>query len=125
MFTLIQVLTQDSVAHLIRDIQVYVRFSWAFFFYMSVGTLVLMNLVTAIIVDTAVAKNNDDRETRARHKMDTKTKILRRIKELWSQMDVDRGGSISTEELKAAIKNPEVQRLWEELDIKVEEWKDL
>merc|ERR1712176_304627 len=83
MFTLCEVLTVDSANDLMRSVQHYLQYSWMFFFcYYTIATLALMNLITAIIVDTAVSKNNEDRRVVAQEKRDKKGKVLAQMREI-------------------------------------------
>lgn len=59
--TLIQTLLMDTIHELIRTIMGYVLSSRIFFYtYLATGYLVLMNLVTAIIVDNAFGVTQQD-----------------------------------------------------------------
>merc|ERR1711924_5904 len=60
-FTLLQVLTLDSWMSIARPMQDIVELSWVFFyFYIALVVFVLMNLVTAIIVDNALKRSRED-----------------------------------------------------------------
>lgn len=126
MFTLTQFLTVDSANALIRRVQHYLWYSWIFFFaYMTIATLALMNLVTAIIVDTAVKTNSEDREMLLQAKKEEKAKALSQMKDMWSRLDRDRTGTISLEELQQGFQDPEIAELLLSLDFQSDECEDL
>merc|ERR1740129_1713455 len=61
MYKLIQALLVDSIHAEMDRIMVYVWYAWMFFYaYFGFAVLVLMNLVTAILVDNAVACSRQD-----------------------------------------------------------------
>merc|ERR1719183_3012096 len=65
MYTLIQVLTLDSWTSVARPIQEYAGWSWLFFYlYIAVAVIVMMNLVTAVIVENALKNSQKDAEER-------------------------------------------------------------
>jgi len=126
MFTLIQVLTVDSVAALIRSVMLYLDFAWVFFFsYMCIATLALMNLVTAIIVNNAVTKSSEDRDNIAREVKHEKIKQLQQMQELWAGLDQDGNGTVSMQEFRAACQNEDIAKTMIAMGIKLEDTKDL
>lgn len=126
MFTLVQVMSVDSASEIIRGVYKYVPFTWMYFLsYMSISTLALLNLVTAIIVDTAVTKNSADRETIFRNKQEQKMKTLQQMKDIWDQMDMDKGGTISIDEVQAAFRDEEIRKSWLALDIHPDDVKEM
>jgi len=69
MFTMVQVLLGDSFHDFVRDIIIYVPLAWMYFYaYIAVACLVLMNLVTAIIVENAMENAHNDHEQVANQK---------------------------------------------------------
>jgi len=68
-------------------------------------TVALMNLVTAIIVENAMAKGREDNEERQNHVRKVLKKILPEIAEVFDSLDVDRSGSLAIDELANATKS--------------------
>jgi len=107
MFTLTQFLTLDSWNDVARPLRKYVVWSSAFFYtYMSMAVFVLMNLVTAIIVENALALSASDQEqvcaARQKHKHDE----LLQIKRLFGLIDLDSNDAITFQEFDSAFKDP-------------------
>mmetsp|Transcript_19132 Transcript_19132/g.47830 ORF Transcript_19132/g.47830 Transcript_19132/m.47830 type:complete len:481 (+) Transcript_19132:751-2193(+) len=110
MFTLFQVCTLDgwseNVARHILEVQpTMVWFFLAFVLFASYG---LLNLVVGVIVEStlSVAKFNNN-QTLKKKQEDRKT-ALQHIRAAFEQMDEDGSGSLSVDELKRAMENPEV-----------------
>lgn len=126
MFTLVQVLTGDSFHSIMREILLYISWSWVYFYaYISVGTIVLMNLVTAIIVDNAMEKSRKDRDHAIREKEAEQQQDIKHFGELFQAMDTDDSGSLSWEEFQASFSDPQMRRNWMLLDFQPSDCKEL
>merc|ERR1712032_96557 len=126
MYTLIQVLTMDSFHAIMRMTLQYVWWSWIYFYaYIGVAVFVLMNLVTAIIVDNAVTKSRNDVDHELRMKENSKSKDLKELQNLFEMMDADGSGTLSWEEFKESFGNAELTRRWKMLDFRPEECREI
>lgn len=125
LYTLIQVLTQDA-DHLLRGIMSYMPWSWIFFFlYEAIGKLVLLNLVTAIIVDNALKATHQDEETRVRLKEKQKREDMLELKTLFDLIDTDGNGSLSWDEFEDCFEDEQIVSKWQLLDVGPDECQDL
>merc|ERR1712151_592359 len=84
-----------------------------------------MNLVTAIIVDTAVQNSNHDLEQQTKEKYEEQEKELRMLQKLFASMDRDNSGTLSWEEFEASFKSPHLRSKWTMLDFCPEECRVL
>jgi len=126
MYTLIQVLTMDSFHAIMRMTLQYVWWSWIYFYaYIGVAVFVLMNLVTAIIVDNAVTKSRNDVDHELRMKENSKSRDLKELQNLFEMMDADGSGTLSWEEFKESFGNAELTRKWKMLDFGPEECREI
>lgn len=118
MGSLIQVLTMDSWnTNLMKPIVHYLPQSWLYFYaYIAFAVFVLMNLVTAIIVDNAVSKSRMDEDQALKEKEKEKRKGLAELEDLFEQMDTDGNGTLSWDEFKAAFNDVTLARKWKLLD---------
>jgi len=107
MFTLIQVLTLDSWNGIARPIQDRLGFSWAFFYlYIAVAVIVMMNLVTAIIVDNALSNSRRDAEDMAAAMEKAKQEELAKFKAIFQELDEDGNGELTWPEFESAFDDP-------------------
>ncbi|CAE8703946.1 unnamed protein product [Polarella glacialis] len=83
MYSLVQVVTLDSHSVIMRPLMKYIPWSWLYFYaYMAIAVLVLMNLVTAIIVENAVSNARNDEERQLRYREQKKRQELMGLKQL-------------------------------------------
>jgi len=126
MFTLVQVLTWDSMHAFIRDTIVFLPFSWLFFYaYIAVASLVLMNLVTAIIVENAMATSQNDHQQRFFEKKEKQKREMKELKTMFDAMDRDSSGAISWQEFRSSFQDEQMAKKWLLLDFKPDDCREL
>mmetsp|Transcript_17844 Transcript_17844/g.41201 ORF Transcript_17844/g.41201 Transcript_17844/m.41201 type:complete len:572 (+) Transcript_17844:57-1772(+) len=107
MFSLLQIMTGDSWAEAIvrpsEDLQTY---TWIpFVAFVSIGSLVLLNLVTAVIVNNALTITNEDKELKLRNKKIEAQAKVTSLADLFVLLDDDGSGTLTFRELEQAIKS--------------------
>jgi len=116
----------DSFHGFMRKLLVYVGWSWMFFYaYIAIAVFVLMNLVTAVIVEQAMTTSQRDQEHLAASKDAEKRKDLEELKDLFSMMDADGSGTLSWDEFQYSFLDPDICKKWKILDFQKEECKEL
>jgi len=109
MFTLTQVVTLDSWGEYTRSVMKYCPTAWIFFYlYIALGVLVLMNIVTAVLVDKALMNSMKDAEEVVKQKQRKKKEAMDHFCTLFKAMDTDGSGSLTHEEFSAGFHNKEV-----------------
>jgi len=106
MLTLMQFANADSIAGiyspLCREKPVLVP---SFLVLWLVVTVALMNLVTAIIVESAMSQGSEAAEEKANELRKVLRRILPEIEEVFDNLDSDGGGYLTIKEIKEAAKN--------------------
>ncbi|CAE8680297.1 unnamed protein product [Polarella glacialis] len=126
MFSLVQVLTLDSHVTIMRPIMKYIPWSWLYFYaYIAIAVFVLMNLVTAIIVENAVSNGRNDEERQLHYREQRKSQELVQLKQLFHLTDSDGDGSLSWDEFQLSFSDPDVCNKWKLLDFEPEECQKL
>jgi len=126
MLTLFQVMTLDSWAAIVRElmaVQVWVVFF--FIIFISIAVFVLMNLVTAIIVEHAFSNSKADEEDRAVRMEREKGKELEELRSFFELMDQDKSGTITRAELFAAAEQRKVRQKLRALNIMPRDMEEL
>jgi len=123
MFTLIQVLTLDSWNDAIaRPLMNYIPWAWVFlYFYVSFAVWVLMNLVTAIIVENALTNSKKDEEQLLAQKERGRVADLETFRDLFERMDLDHDGQLTWEEFENAFEDPGISTKLRLLDFQQED----
>jgi len=117
-FTLLQVLTLDSWMSIARPMQDVVKYSFVFFYiYIAIVVFVLMNLVTAIIVDNALLRSQEDERQVRKQKKREQQKAEKRCRRVFQAIDEDGDENLTIEELKNACADPFLGRQLQVLDI--------
>eukprot|EP00931_Biecheleriopsis_adriatica_P065266 TRINITY_DN39856_c0_g1_i1.p1 TRINITY_DN39856_c0_g1~~TRINITY_DN39856_c0_g1_i1.p1 ORF type:complete len:661 (-),score=122.89 TRINITY_DN39856_c0_g1_i1:81-2063(-) len=118
MLTLLQFIAMDSVAAVYTPL--IKKAWWLSFYFISVIVLVfvvLMNLVTAVIVESALARSNQNIEVRRAMESEQKAKYVSELYTLCLEIDSDQSGKISSEELKSCTEMTTFIRLQELLKV--------
>jgi Ca2+-binding EF-hand superfamily protein len=117
MYTLIQVLTLDSWNGISRPLMKYIWWSCFFFYaYIAFAVVVLLNLVTATIVDNAMKNSRMDEQQVLAEKQRERKQLMDQFRSLFEMMDADRSGSLTVREFESAFDLPEVSTKLQMLD---------
>mmetsp|Transcript_78795 Transcript_78795/g.139079 ORF Transcript_78795/g.139079 Transcript_78795/m.139079 type:complete len:313 (-) Transcript_78795:215-1153(-) len=126
MFTLLQVLTLDSWSELVRDTMKYIPWCWMYYYlYVAIAVFVLMNLVTAIIVENALTNSKKDEEAVVAEKDREKQIALQNIKVLFQMIDMDGNGVLTRNEFETAFEDPEIAMKLKMIDIQPKKCQEI
>ena len=86
-----------------------------FTLYIAFAVLAMMNVVTAIFIETALASAKDDRDG----------DMVNQLRALFLMTDTDESGMISWEEFNSAVDNPKLSSYFKALDLDIGEARGL
>jgi len=103
MLTLTQFVAMDSVSGFYTPIILYDNLTLIFFtMVVLIIGIVLMNLVTAVVVENAMQNSANDKSSKRAEERESKKKLMVELKELVTAMDADGSGIIDIYELSKA-----------------------
>lgn len=109
-YTLLQVLTLDSWNGIVRPMKERVWWCWMYFYaYIAVAVIVLMNLVTAILVDKALNNAKLDDQTLVELKQQAQKEELEGFVEGFRHVDLDGDGALSWQEFMHLMEVKEIK----------------
>lgn len=111
MWTLLQIMTADSWSSQIARPAINVQPSmWMFFTaYILIAMMVLLNLVTAIIVENAMNQSKEDQESLLLEMEKKKEREFKHLKKMFEAIDADGSGELDAEEFSNALEEqPEI-----------------
>jgi hypothetical protein len=126
MLTLFQVMTLDSWTGIMRPLMAKQPFVVFFFIvFISIAEFVLMNLITAVIVEHAFADAKAEESEKAKQMETDMETELKDLKNLFDRIDEDHSGKLSRGEMERAMMNKKVRQKLGKLDIKAKDLNDL
>jgi len=93
--------------------------------YLALALLGVMNVVTSVFVESAVMSAQHDRELVAQEKALQKEVAVSHMRELFHQMDVDKSGEITIEEMEYFVTEPSLGVYLESLGISADNTRQL
>jgi hypothetical protein len=122
MYFLVNILTGDEYYHVIRNIQDVVPFSWIYFYaFTAIMSLVVMNLVTATILDYALTHSKLDEQFRIEAKEAEWNAELEEMRSLFTMMDGNGNGTLSWEEFVSSFEDSYMAGKWRLMDFTSED----
>lgn len=127
MRTMTEILAVEHIsAKLMHSLPHYVEWGWYFLvIYKAVMDLLCLNLITALVVDNALANSKmaEEREKAALELL--RKKEMDQLNDLFLMMDENGDGTLTWDEFKAALKDEQVATKWKQLDFKPDEAKEV
>jgi len=126
MFTLFQIMTLDSWTGIIRPIGNAQSWTYVFFLgFIAISVFVLVNLITAVIVENAFESSKADEQDMAVVMQAEKEKEVEELQELFLECDEDGSGELTKEEFFQAVAKPKIKQKLTVLEIASSEVNEL
>jgi hypothetical protein len=96
-----------------------------FYAFIAFSVFAMLNVVSAIFIDTTIQRSKSDREFVIQTEMEGKREFIRTMHLLFVELDHDGSGEISLEELQGHMLVPKVEAYFKHLDLDVSQAKKL
>eukprot|EP00747_Dinoflagellata_sp_TGD_P062558 gnl/TRDRNA2_/TRDRNA2_153068_c1_seq5.p1 gnl/TRDRNA2_/TRDRNA2_153068_c1~~gnl/TRDRNA2_/TRDRNA2_153068_c1_seq5.p1 ORF type:complete len:915 (+),score=202.27 gnl/TRDRNA2_/TRDRNA2_153068_c1_seq5:27-2747(+) len=118
LFTLFQLMTLEDWPGVVRGVMVKYPYWWIFFVpFMMVTNFAMLNVVTAIVVERVFAIVRAEAAEEARREEKRRNVSLRKLKQLFEEIDSDGSKEIDLDEFREALQDPQVVARFMELGI--------
>eukprot|EP00929_Paragymnodinium_shiwhaense_P058811 TRINITY_DN29467_c0_g1_i1.p1 TRINITY_DN29467_c0_g1~~TRINITY_DN29467_c0_g1_i1.p1 ORF type:complete len:601 (-),score=177.66 TRINITY_DN29467_c0_g1_i1:174-1976(-) len=122
-FTLFQVLTldnwsEDIARHVVQEQ------TWLFIvfvFFISLGSFGLLNIIVAVVVENTLSTSEKDQNYVKQKKERFRQTVFSQLREIFEYADLDRSGTLTIDEVEAALDKPEVYSKLKMIDFPVED----
>lgn len=98
-----------------------VTFDICFLVYITIAFFGVLNVVSAVFVESAMASTSHFKELRIYECRKAKTELVRHMREVFMQIDRDQSGEISLDEMDLFLRDPQLKTYVESLEVTVED----
>jgi len=105
--------------------QVGIAYELLFVFFIAINALVMLNVVTAVVLDSAMQSAQHDKEMVIEDQLMAEKKYAADLRELFLEADADDTGYLTQQELKTYLEDDRVQAYLKGLDLEVSEALEL
>lgn len=126
LLTLFQLMSLENWPQVVRTVMRNQGWTVAFFVpFLMLTNFVLLNLVTAVVVENVFAVAQREASFQAKKEEENRVKAMRRLKRLFETMDQDGNGTLDIEEFEQAMQDEQVCAQFLQLGIAKYEADDL
>jgi len=126
LFTLFQLMTLEDWPGVVRESMEQERLLFAFFLpFMMFTNFAMLNVITAVVCEKVFTIARAEATMEARRTEKKRNMLLRKIKQLFDEIDIDSSKELELEEFREALKRPHVTQQFLELGIARYEADDL
>jgi len=128
MLTLIQIMTYDNWAEIVRPIGDIYPAAWIFFlFWLAIAAIGLLNLLTAVFIDALTELSKHSVEKKRKEFMEKRVGVVKWISGLFHRFDTDQSGDLDKSEVDEMFKlfdDKTFKAAMEQAEISVDNIKD-
>lgn len=127
MLTLFQIMTLDDWANGIARHVMSNQPAMAIFFilFVIITSYGIMNVVVGIIVERTLASAKLNEERNQRNQEKERARVLHDLREIFEFADKDKSGTLTIDEFRSALRQPEVERKLKLIDLPVSDAEEL
>merc|ERR1719410_2290984 len=88
------------------------EYTLLFLSFITFAVLALLNVITAVFIDAALRRSQNDRELAVQQELDSKDELVCIIQEVFMELDTNQSGSLSIDEFTKHIENEKIQAIF-------------
>eukprot|EP00931_Biecheleriopsis_adriatica_P076131 TRINITY_DN49880_c0_g1_i1.p1 TRINITY_DN49880_c0_g1~~TRINITY_DN49880_c0_g1_i1.p1 ORF type:complete len:708 (+),score=169.26 TRINITY_DN49880_c0_g1_i1:58-2181(+) len=97
----------------------------AFLVYLTFAILALLNVVTAVFVETAMQQSQNDRELLVQQDMEQKVEFVDTMQRVFEELDTDGSGTLSLDEFEKKLDDENILNFMSTLELDVDQVRTL
>merc|ERR1711957_882902 len=102
-----------------------VEYKSAFLVFIAFATLALLNVVTAVFVETAMQRSQNDRELLVQQEMEQKLEFVETVQRVFMELDGNASGTITLDEFEKQIQDETVLTFLSTLELDIDQVRTL
>jgi len=92
-----------------------------FLFFITFAVIALMNVVTAVFVESTMQRSRNDRELMTQNEIKNKKEFLETMASVFNELDDDHDGSVNLTELETQLKIPRIGAYFSSLGVEADQ----
>merc|ERR1719422_582582 len=88
------------------------EYTLLFLGFISFAILALLNVVTAVFINAALQRSQNDRELAVQQELESKDELVSVIQEVFMELDTNQSGSLTIEEFQKHIEDDKIQAIF-------------
>eukprot|EP00415_Alexandrium_ostenfeldii_P001208 UN1208 len=92
-----------------------------FIMYVAFTSFAVLNVVTGVFCETAIAGAQEEREEAVTQQMDLKSKLFARLQEIFEDLDMDSSGGLTIDEFEQSLDDERLKAYFASMDLDISE----
>lgn len=85
------------------------EYTFLFLGFISFAILALLNVVSAVFINAALQRSNNDRELAVQQELESKDELITLVQQVFIELDTNQSGSLSIDEFEKHIEDEKIQ----------------
>mmetsp|Transcript_24947 Transcript_24947/g.48655 ORF Transcript_24947/g.48655 Transcript_24947/m.48655 type:complete len:751 (+) Transcript_24947:81-2333(+) len=100
-------------------------YRFSFLIFITFAVLSLMNVVTAVFVETAIQRSTSDGQMRVQKELDNKAEFVQNMQRVFEELDTNSSGTLTLEEFEKQMEDENVLTFLSTLELDIDQVKTL
>jgi len=97
----------------------------AFIFFITFSIFALLNVVTAVVVETSIQRSQNDRDLLVQQEMEQKIEFVDSMQRVFEELDADGNGSLTLDEFEAQLDDEHILSFMSTLELDIDQVRTL